>query len=297
MDSKLISLFLFLFLLNQILSIQQLSKYGSVTVTCSKESRILFDSSGFNLDEEMYFTFTLTVSYNSAHYTRISKKSSSTRPSSYFIDDEINYQFYPNNILNDPDIDTKSCSSSVKKTTGVSSSSGSDTKYNNYYTISKNVDNDYLLIEFDCKGCTACKTGSLKIENTKENKGKQAKIIIIVVVVVFVVVVVVVIVCTYIKRRQRQMAKASMQMAKTGMIMQAAANCYAQPVMGMGMGMASGYGSGYAMNNMPPPPGNMGMQQPIAYSRVGNDVTQLEPNSPGQYIPQSSGHRIKKNKY
>ena len=95
------------------------------------------------------------------------------------------------------------------------------------------------------------------------------------------------------------MAKASKQITKTGMIMQAATNCYAQPVtgMGMGMGMTSGYGSGYAMNNMPPPPGNMGMQQPIAYSRVGNDVTQLEPKSPDQYIPQSSGHRIKKNKY
>ena len=290
-----ISLILFSFLLNQILSIEPLSKYGSVTVYCPEDSRILFNSSEFNLNEEMYFTFTLTVDEYTARERKRSSSSTSTKPSSEFIKDKINYQFYPNNILNDPDIDTKSCSSSVDQTTETSSTSSRETKYNKYYAISKNVDNDYLLIEFDCH---KCEDGELKIENTKENKGKQAKILIIVIIVVFVVIFIVVIVCVCIKRRQRQMAKASMQMAKTGMIMQAAANAanyYAQPA--MGMGMTSGYGSGYAMNNMPPPIGNMGMQQPIAYSRVGDDVTQIQPKSPGQYIPQSSGQRIKKSKY
>ena len=295
MDSKLIFLILFLFLLNQILSIKPLPKYGSVTTTCFGDSKILFNSTDFNLNEEMYFTFTLSVEGATKQGTkRSSSKSTSTRPSSDYIDDEIYYQFYPNNIINDPDINVENCcTSSVKSTTDTSSTTGSKTKYNKYYTINKNVDNDYLLIEFSCN------KGELEIENTKENKGKQVKIIIIVIIVVCAVITIVIIVCACIKRRQRQMAKASMQMAKTGMIMQAAANCCAQPVMGMGMGMgmASGYGSGYAMNNMPPLPGNMGMQQPIAYSRVGNDVTQLEPNSPGQYIPQSSGHRIKKSKY
>ena len=51
----------------------------------------------------MYLTFTLTVDSTYTQYSKKTSKSTttSTRPSSYFIDDEINYHFYPNNILND----------------------------------------------------------------------------------------------------------------------------------------------------------------------------------------------------
>ena len=268
MNSKFIFLVLFSILLSEIISIETLNKYSSVKVECY-EKRIIFDSSGFNLNDEMYFTFSLTSTFSSS------------------LEDTINYDFH--NFVDDENAFSKSCLKHARTSASSSSSSGSKTTYKNYYTIKKDKDENYLLIEFYCS------SGSLTIENTEENKGKQVTIIIVVVVVVFAVIFTIIIVCTCIRRRQAQMARASMQMAKTGMIMQAAANCYAQPV--MGMGMASGYGSGYAMNNMPPPPGNIGMQQPIAYSRVGNDVTQLEPNSPGQYIPQSSGHRIKKSKY
>lgn len=277
MNSKFIFLILFSFLLSEILSIKSLAKYGSVELKCSNVNRIVFDSSGFNLNEEMYFTLTLTLS--------ISRGSSSSSSSKY-LGDEINYEFYPDDINDDGNVDSLSCSKHVGSTT-ESSSDVNGKKYYKYYAISKNVDNDYLLMDFDCRD------GSLKIENTKENKGKQQKIIIIVVVVFFVVLFVVVIVCISVKRRQQQMARTGMKMATAGMMMQAAANCYPQPV----MGMASGYGSGYAMNNMPPPPGNMGIQQPVAYSRVGNDVTQIEPKYPNQFVPQSSEKRIKKNKY
>ena len=178
MNSKLIFLILFLFLLNHILSIQLLSTYGSVIVTCPKDSRILFNSSYFNLNEEMYFTFTLTVDSTYTQYSKKTSKSTttSTRTSSYFIDDEINYHFYPNNILNDPNF-YYGGGTPIKSTTETSSTLSGETKYNKYYTISKNIDNDYLLIEFDCTDCTKCKKGSLKIENTKENKGKKVTII------------------------------------------------------------------------------------------------------------------------
>ena len=66
----------------------------------------------------------------------------------------------------------------------------------NINTISKYIDNDYLLIEFDC---TDCKKGSLKIENTKENKGKKVTIIIIVVIAVFTVITIIIFACSCIK--------------------------------------------------------------------------------------------------
>ena len=271
MNSKFIFLILFSFLLSEILSIETISKYGTVDVKCS-DDRVIFDSSGFNLNEDMYFTFSLST-------TSTSK-----------LESKIKYDFH--SFVDDSNADILSCSRKSTSSTSTSSKSGYTKTYKTYYTINKDKDEKYLLIEFYCS------SGTLTIENTEENKGKQAIIIIVVVVVVCAVIAIIVIVCTCIRRRQRQMAKASMQTAKTGMIMQAAANAanyYAQPV--MGMGMTSGYGSGYAMNNMPPPPGNMGMQQPIAYSRVGDDVTQIEPKSPGQYVPQSSGQRIKKSKH
>ena len=45
------------------------------------------------------------------------------------------------------------------------------------------------------------------------------------------------------------------------------------------------------MNNIPPPQGNM-INQPIAYSRMKNDATQLDTNIPNNIIqPPSSSNR------
>ena len=67
--------------------------------------------------------------------------------------------------------------------------------------------------------------------------------------------------------------------------------------MSMGVGMPPGYGGNYMMNNMPPQ-SNMIGSQPVAYFRMPNDVTRIEPNSrnPEDNQPENSGTRIIKTK-
>ena len=266
--------FIFYFILfAKILSIRILSKYGSTTLTCgnpNQENTIAFDSSGFGSKEDMFFTFSLEGS----------KKLE--RLIYYKFEDEVDKEQESNTF----DLS----SAKTKDTSSTSESQVMDkVTLKHYYTINKEENKNYLLIGFDCT------SGELTIENTKENEGNKEMIILIVVFsVFFVVVVVIVIICTIKRRKEIAMRRAAR--------MQMAAGAF-YPPSGMGMGMSIGvgmppaYGSNYMMNNMPPQPNMMG-SQPVAYSRMPNDATQIEPNAQNpDEIPQpNSGMRIKKTK-
>lgn len=271
-----IQFFIFCFILfTKILSIKILSKYGSTTINCgnpNEENTIAFDSSGFSLKDDMFFTFSLEDSKN--------------------LGKEIKYKFEDN--VN-KEQDSKSYYPTAGKSKSTSSTSESQVMgkvtIKHYYTINKEEDKNYLLIGFDCT------SGELTIENTKENDSNKTLIIIIVVFSVFFGVIIIIVVISVIRRRRvRAMRMAArMQMASGAY--------YPPPGMGMGMGMSVGvgmvpaYGSNYMMNNMPPQPNMMG-SQPVAYSRMPNDATQIEPNSqkPDEILQPNSGMRIKKAK-
>ena len=165
------------------------------------------------------------------------------------------------------------------------------TSQTKYYTINKEKENKYLILRFTCI------SGILTIENTKENKGKQNNIIIIVVVVICVVISIGIVTFLVIRSKKRRAAKAAMRMQV------ASGSYYPHRGMSMGMGpgmsvgveMPPGYGTNYMMNNMPPQPDSNAMQ-PVAYSRMPNDQTQIEPNPSNDIPPETSGKRIKRKK-
>lgn len=270
MNSLIKLLIFFSISFNIIFSYELLKQYGKKTFSCSNGyQKIAFNSSGFKLNEGIYFTF----DYDNECY-----------------ETKLYYQFH--DIPNIDDIFDINIYQAEKSTTPVStvnSDSKGKKKYKSYkkfYTINKDEDKNVLLLKFNCK------EGSVTIENTKEDKGKQNKILIIVLVVVLCVGVIVTIICVCIRRKKRQMQRAAMRAS--------AAQMYSQS-MGMGMGMApgmiqpmaAGYGSNVMMNNLPPQ-GNIG-SQPVAYSRVGNDVTQLASPTPNSIMNQpSSGRRMGK---
>ena len=270
--------FIFFFILfAKILSIKILEKYGSTTIKCKDpsdanyENAIAFDSSGFNLKEDIFFTFKL--------------EGRTTDMTS-----QIKYKFEDNV---DRDVSSTIYYLQLSKTKDSSSNSQSQVMnkytYKHYYTINKEEDKKYLLIGFDCT------SGELTIENTKEDDGNKEMIIIIVVFVVFFVVIVVITIICCIRRRKARAARMAMRMQM------ASGAYYPPPGMGMGMsvgvGMPPAYGGNYMMNNMPPQPNMMG-SQPVAYSRMPNDATQIEPNAqnPDEILQPNSGMRIKKTK-
>lgn len=267
---------LFLFLVTNILSIKILQKYSSIEVQCPQEKSIAFDSSGFNLNEEMFFVFKL-------------KGRGLQKKIYYRFYDEVDEKEVYDLDENRDKVSTPTSSSEVKKMDEI-------TSMTKYYTIKKDENRNFVVIDFTCSV-----GGTLTIENTKEDGGKKANTIIIIVVVVVVVVVIVVIVITCIKRKKARAAKAAMRMAM------ASGSYYPQPGMNMGMSVGvgmtpgypgyPGYGNNYMMNNMPPQPNNIS-SKPVAYSRVGNDLTQIDPNSPNpnEIPPMTSGVRIKNKK-
>ena len=273
MNSLIKLLIFFSISFNKIFSYELLQKYGKTSVGCSDSyQKIAFNSSGFKLNEGIYFTF----DYDNECY-----------------ETKLYYQFHDIPNIDDIfDISTYQIEKSTTPVSSVNSDSKGKNKYNSYkkfYTINKDEDKNVLLLKFKCE------KGSVTIENTKEDKGKQNKILIIVLVVVLCVGVIVMIVCVCIRRKKRQMQRAAMKAS--------AAQMYSQSMgMGMGMGMvapgmvqpmAAGYGSNVMMNNLPPQ-GNFG-SQPVAYSRVGNDVTQLASPTPNSIMNQpSSGKRMGK---
>ena len=200
------------FLFNEILSIDFLKKYSSVKVSCPTKKKMVFDSSEFNLNEDMFFTFKLNAKG---------------------LDGRIYYSFYENiNIEDNNSINDKYGSTPKDPTSSMTTKTNnvvkSETKY---YKIKKDIENIFLLLQFYCD------RGTLTIENTKEDKGKQNQIIIIVVIcVVFVIGFIITIVCC-IRRRKARIARAAAMQA-SGM------TYYANPAVGVGMsmGMAPGYG-------------------------------------------------------
>ena len=270
--------FIFFFILfAKILSIKILEKYGSTTIICKSpgedgyENAIALDSSGFDLKEDIFFTFKLE-----------GRTTDMTSQIKYKFEDNVNRDEISTNYY-----------SQLSKTKDSSSDSQSQVMnkytYKHYYTINKEEDKKYLLIGFDCT------SGELTIENTKEDDGNKEMIIIIVVFVVFFVIIIVITVICCIRRRKARAARMAMRMQM------ASGAYYPPPGMGMGMsvgvGMPPAYGGNYMMNNMPPQPNMMG-SQPVAYSRMPNDATQIEPNAQNpDEIPQpNSGMRIKKTK-
>ena len=270
--------FIFFFILfAKILSIRILEKYGSTTIKCKDpsdvnyENAIAFDSSGFNLKEDIFFTFKLEGE----------RRDMTSQINYEFLDTVVRENDY-NNYFNGNGKTKDSSSDSQSQVMGKYT-------YKHYYTINKEEDKKYLLIGFDCT------SGDLTIENTKEDDGNKEMIIIIVVFVVFFVIIIVITVICCIRRRKARAARMAMRMQM------ASGAYYPPPGMGMGMsvgvGMPPAYGSNYMMNNMPPQPNMMG-SQPVAYSRMPNDATQIEPNAQNpDEIPQpNSGMRIKKTK-
>ena len=246
-----------------------MEKYSSIKLKCNDVKSIAFDSRGFDLNENMFFTF---------HYIGMRN----------FLFDEIQYKFendvqeYHDNGYIDGKRKDPLSSSEVKQ-------DFNEYSIKNYYKISNEENKNYLLIGFHCTN------EDLTIENTKDNEGKKIIIIVIIVFVVFFVIIIVIIVICCIRRRKARAARMAMRMQM------ASGAYYPPPGMGMGMsvgvGMPPAYGGNYMMNNMPPQPNMMG-SQPVAYSRMPNDATQIEPNAQNpDEIPQpNSGMRIKKTK-
>ena len=252
-------------------SIQILKKYSSVKVNCSNETNIVFDSTGFNLYDNMFFSFDLDGGT---------------------LRDEIYIKFYD-------EMDEQSMNTTNENGEFINATSSSQTTKNGdissikkSYIIYKNKEKNFVWIGFYCKG-------TLTIENTKEeNYGKNSSKIIIIIGIVFVIVLTAAIIITCIKRKKARVDRA----ARRAMRMQmTAGGYYPYPGRNMGMsvgiGMSQGYGSNYMMNNMPPQPGLIG-SQPVSYSRMPNDATQnIEPNSPNpNENPPTSKLRIKRKK-
>jgi hypothetical protein len=131
-----------------------LKKYGKVTVKGEGDDYIVFDSSGFKANAEMYF--------------KISAKK--------FIYPEVDYEFF-----DDPDTGTeyKHTEQYYANKTGTETKSGIVT---NFYTIKKDKKHletfkgKYMTLYFYCEG-------DVTIENTKENESPKTGIIIAVVLV------------------------------------------------------------------------------------------------------------------
>ena len=263
MNTKFFILYFILF--SNILSIKILQKYSSVKVRCTDEKSIAFDSSGFNLNEDMFFTF-----------------------SGKTLEKTIYYKF-EDNVYDGTSYDINSANGKSKEPTSTyqTKSGKKVTSIKKYYSINKEEDKHYTLIGFYCK------EGTLTIENTKENAGKKSNTIIIIVVVVCGVVAIGIIIFSCIRAKKARAAKAAMRMQM------ASGGYYPQPGMNMGMsvgvGMPPAYGNNCMMNNMPPQPGLIS-SNPVAYSRMPNDATQIEPNSPNELPPVSSGKRKIKSK-
>lgn len=274
MDYKYKFFIFFFFLFKNILSINNVfGKYGSVKVKCLEVNSVAFDSSEFNINDEMYFTFSLNAKglYKTIYYQFMDNVN----------EEQDKVPYYDTGSSKDP-----TSSNSIKKNNKVTSEK-------KYYTINKENEEKFVVLRFNCP------TGTLTIENTKNNAGKTANTIIIIAVVCSVVISAVIITIVCIKRKKKRAAKAAMR------AQMASGSYYPQPAMSMGMGMGApmsvgvgmspGYGTNYMMNNMLPQPGVNAMQ-PVPYSRMGNDQTQLDPNPSDDIPPATSGKRIKRTK-
>ena len=153
-----------------------LKKHKKVTVPASDEL-IIFDSSDFDIGEEIYFKITAD-SFNK---------------------DYLLYKFFDNGVsMSNDNLDNYKKANPSK--TDNEYDGGNIVSVTKYYTIKKDervlgsIKGKYLVIVFDC-------TGNVLIENTKENEGKTTMIVVIVVVVVVVIAAAICIYC-YCKKKK-----------------------------------------------------------------------------------------------
>ena len=157
--------------------IYDLRRYERITVNAS-ETLIIFDSSEFKKDEEIYFKITADK----------------------FKDDYIYYKFFDDfDIMTTTDVLTYEPVEYSK--TDKEYSNGEVISQTNYYTIKKSerdlgsLEGKYLAIIFNCEG-------NVTIENTKENEGDTTWIVIVCVLVVVAIVAAICIYC-YCKRKKK----------------------------------------------------------------------------------------------
>ena len=264
-------LFFYLIFFNKILSLKVLQKGSSIKVDCLDE-RVAFNCTEFNSNQEIYINFKLDHDG---------------------LKDEIKYKFYKNINFDDPkEVILLECDKRIKAYhTSTNSVNNYVYSITDYYTINKEAENNYLLMEFFCPN----KIGTITVENTSYNKGKASKAYIYIVVGVILVIGIVILSIIVYRRKKEMAAEAKMQMSS--------AQGYSQ---GMGMNMAPGMvasptpivpgESGYINNNMvnnnPPLQNNLGIQ-PVMYSRVQNDMTQIASNSPNSIIEPTTEKRFK----
>ena len=153
-----------------------LKKYKKVTVPASDEL-IIFDSSDFDIGEEIYFKI-IADSFNK---------------------DYLLYKFFDNGVSMSNDNLNNYKKANPSKTDNEYDG-GNIVSVTKYYTIKKDerelgsIKGKYLVIVFDC-------TGNVLIENTKENEGKTTMIVVIVVVGVVVIAAAIWIYC-YCKKKK-----------------------------------------------------------------------------------------------
>ena len=248
-----IYLILFFISINKILTKGILDKYSSKKVSCPNIKKIVFNSTDFNLKEDMYFTFSLDAKG---------------------LDKTIYYQFYENiDISDSKSLESLQASNSKEPDSSTNKKKKkvvkSETKY---YTINKDKENNFLLLQFDCK------KGTLTIENTKKSGAKTNKILIIIIICVSVLVTAIIIIVVLIRRKNANLSREKlMQQSRSGYFPQS------------GFNGISRYGNNQMMNNYPPQNNIMMEQQPVPHSNIkNNDVGQLTTNVPNSKVPHQS---------
>jgi len=230
MKSKIFFYLMICYLIKSILGeLKVLSKYMQIEAT--DENFILFESSSFSIDDEIYFEFR-------------------SEGDNAQCNDIINYDFYDTQEAANTNITP---SNSIKKETSKSVTvNGVKTSETLYFTIEKKTTNlngtngDFLLINFDC-------TGNLIIENTETN---NATIIIVVVIIAFIlifgiIIAIIVCCCCCVKKTVQN---ASIVKPAPLVVSGFAPGPYAMPqpvIPQMGMGGAYVYNNSNIQSNIP----------------------------------------------
>lgn len=268
MNTK-IGLYIYLcFLISKILTIEILKKHESISVSCSQK-KFVFDANGFNLNDEMFLKFAMNKDG---------------------LEDKIYYDFYIElNSSNIESYDYTTLSPTTEKSPGISSKSNKNkktTSLERFYTIKKEQQTQYALIQFKCSASSS--SHSITIENTEEDEGNKYIVLIAVICSVVEVLAIAGIIIGCIRRKKRQALRAAERAAKA----QAAQAAYdgsagvafypqAGPV------PIIGFEGNYPMNNMPPP-GNYGPQLiPYANNNSNMNFGQNVQNYPNNMEPTS----------
>ena len=152
-----------------------LKKYGKIITS---DSYIIFDSSDFKIDEEIYFKITADS----------------------FHEEYIQYKFFDDvDSINDVILGSLSF---FKKVDPLITENGSDESVTKYYTIKKSerdlgsLEGKYIVIVFDCNG-------NVLIENTEINEGDNSSWISIIVVLLFIAGICILCYCCCCKKKKK----------------------------------------------------------------------------------------------